>query len=156
MNCHLSSFQPVHGGHDSQIPIALQYRIGVVFSPYTLAILQLTATHTDTAVLHVNENLRNDVVNRILSRELAGIQMNRVKLVIGQGDGAKQYALEVDTHDYVRRNPSIKKERPARGRPLSHIEILTDTVYVGAVNFLTKVCDAIELPRVIFQQLANE
>ncbi|MFM0742144.1 hypothetical protein PQQ51_33390 [Paraburkholderia xenovorans] len=127
------NFRDIVYPDESGSPCVLQYRIVFTNTPELLAVVHLQHSDPSFASPVTSLTIRDQVLNRIISTELAGIRISSLRVVIEDGSGAFEFPLEFDLHDYLLQGrPYESSPVPAAGgRFREEISISSDRIIAG-------------------------
>ncbi|MBR7917053.1 hypothetical protein KDX16_14590 [Burkholderia vietnamiensis] len=122
-------------------PAVCRYRCIVTGSatPAPRVIVQIEPVDLAVSDLRNSHNARDAVINRILDRELVGVPLDLIDIVLSESAGHFAVALEVDLEDYIQRGNRYKlaPESGKRGRIYERISIESRNFVGGRVRVHT-------------------
>ncbi len=121
---------------ESNSPCALQYRIAFTHTPKRLAVIHLDHTEPSFESPAASAIVRDQILNRICEDRLKGILVSAIRLVVTDASGSSEYAIEVDTDDYIRRGNPYKTS-PVAAVHTGLISINSDDIVAGRTRVQT-------------------
>ncbi|WGS55044.1 hypothetical protein LFL96_36830 (plasmid) [Paraburkholderia sp. D15] len=120
-------------------PCVLQYRIAFSNTPELLAVLHLRQLDPAFASPVASPTIRDQVLNRVIGDQFAGIPVNAIRVAIEDVTGVYEFELEFDLHDYLLqgRPYDATPVLAGGGRVREEISISSDRIIAGSVRVHT-------------------
>lgn len=133
---------------ESGQPCSLIYRVVFTDSPDRLAIVHLRHINLGDQSAVSSSIVRDQILNRILERDVTGLPLNAVRLVVEDGCSISLFAMEVDVEDYIARgNPFTASHVATAGGLLREsIAVQSTAVIAGSARVSTAHASAEPLP----------
>ena len=137
---YVTGFTEMVVGQTSHVPNVIEYRIGVLYAPINRVVVQVVSISSSVALLLADNDLRDEILNKIALAELAGLPLAMLRVLIGDVRNATEFALAVDVNDFLSRpNPRKSVVEPdLRKKRRETIQIDTRDAYIGRTRFVSR------------------
>lgn len=137
---YVTAYTEMVVGQKSKVPNVIEYRIGVLYAPINSAVIQIVSISSSVALLLADNDLRDEILNKIALAELAGLPLQMLRVLIGGVRSATEFAIAVDVNDYLSRpNPRKSVAEPdSRMKKRETIQIETRDAYIGRTRFVSR------------------